>query len=106
MRWDKGDFRGRAPLAAEREARRGRRLRGLRADKARPPRDGCAVRRGHDEVGVVSSGNFSPVLGQGIALAFMAPDVAVGDDVVIDVRGRDLPAKVVKPPFHRQRPSG
>ena len=101
VRWDKGDFRGRAPLAAEREAGPHRRLRGLLAEKGRPPRDGCAVRRDGDEVGVVSSGNFSPVLGQGIALAFMAPDVAVGDDVVIDVRGRDLPARVVKPPFHR-----
>ena len=101
VRWDKGDFRGRAALAAEREAGPHRRLRGLLASKGRPPRDGCAVRRGDDEVGVVTSGNFSPVLGQGVALAFLAPDVSVGDDVVIDVRGRDLPATMVKPPFHR-----
>ena len=101
VRWDKGDFRGRAALEAEREAGPARRLRGLLAEKGRPPRDGCAVCRGDDEVGVVTSGNFSPVLGQGIALAFLAPDVGVGDEVVIDVRGRDLPAEVVKPPFHR-----
>ena len=101
VRWDKGDFRGRAALEAEREAGPARRLRGLLAEKGRPPRDGCAVRRGDDEVGVVTSGNFSPVLGQGIALAFLAPDIGVGDEVVIDVRGRDLPAEVVKPPFHR-----
>ena len=101
VRWDKGDFRGRAALQAEREVGPHRRLRGLLADKGRPPRDGCAVRRGDDTVGVVSSGNFSPILGQGIALAFLAPDVAVGDAVIIDVRGRDLPATVVKPPFHR-----
>ena len=101
VRWDKGDFRGRAALEAERESGPRRRLRGLLAAKGRPPRDGCAVRRGGDEIGVVTSGNFSPVLGQGIALAFLAPEVEVGDEVVIDVRGRDLPAKVVKPPFHR-----
>ena len=101
VRWDKGDFRGRAALEAERETGPRRRLRGLLAEKGRPPRDGCPVRRGDDEVGVVTSGNFSPVLGQGIALAFLAPEVGVGDDVVIDVRGRDLPAEVVKPPFHR-----
>ena len=101
VRWDKGDFRGRAALEAEREVGPHRRLRGLLAEKGRPPRDGCAVRRGGDEVGVVTSGNFSPVLGQGIALALLAPDVGVGHDVVIDVRGRDLPAQVVKPPFHR-----
>ncbi len=101
VRWDKGDFRGRAALEAEREVGPHRRLRGLLADKGRPPRDGCAVRRGDDTVGVVTSGNFSPILGQGIALAFLAPDVAPRDDVIIDVRGRDLPATVVKPPFHR-----
>lgn len=101
VRWDKGDFRGRAALEAERAAGPRRRLRGLLADKGRPPRDGCAVRRDGDEVGVVTSGNFSPVLGRGIALALLSPDVAVGDEVVIDVRGRDLPARVVKPPFHR-----
>ena len=101
VRWDKGDFRGRAALEAEREVGPHRRLRGLLASKGRPPRDGCTVRRGDDEVGTVTSGNFSPVLGQGVALAFLAPDVGVGDGVVIDVRGRDLPAEVVKPPFHR-----
>ena len=101
VRWDKGDFRGRAALDAERATGPRRRLRGLLAEKGRPPRDGCSVRRGEDEVGVVTSGNFSPVLGQGIALAFLAPDIGVGDDVIIDVRGRDRPAQVVKPPFHR-----
>ena len=101
VRWDKGDFRGRAALEAERDAGPWRRLRGLLAEKGRPPRDGCAVRRGGAEVGVVTSGNFSPVLGRGIALAFLASDVSLGDEVVIDVRGRDLPAEVVTPPFHR-----
>ena len=101
VRWDKGDFRGRAALEAERQAGPHRRLRGLLADKGRPPRDGCTVRQGDIDVGVVTSGNFSPVLGQGIALAFLTPDVDVGDEVIIDVRGRDLQAQVVKPPFHR-----
>ena len=101
VRWDKGDFRGRAALEAEREAGPHRRLRGLMGESRRPPRDGCTVRRGDDEIGAVTSGNFSPVLGRGVALAFLSPEVGVGDEVVIDVRGRDLPAKVVKPPFHR-----
>ena len=101
VRWDKGEFRGRAALETERKAGPRRRLRGLLAEGRRPPRDGCRVRGDGVDVGVVSSGNFSPVLGRGIALAFLAPDIALGDQVVIDVRGRDLPAEVVKPPFHR-----
>ena len=101
VRWDKGDFRGRTALEAEREAGPARRLRGLLAEGRRPPRDGCEVRRGDVHAGTVTSGNFSPVLGCGIALAFLAPEIAVGDEVLIDVRGKNLPAKVVKPPFHR-----
>ncbi len=100
VRWDKVDFRGRSALEAERASGPSRRLRGLLAEGRRPPRDGCEVRRGAGRAGVVTSGNFSPVLGRGIALALLAPDVEIGDEVVIDVRGRDLPAEVVKPPFH------
>ena len=48
---------------------------------------------------MVTSGNFSPVLEHGIALAFLPPDVADGTDVVIDVRGSSLPGRVVALPF-------
>jgi aminomethyltransferase len=50
-------------------------------------------------VGEVTSGTFSPTLKQGIALALLHPDVADGDHVEIDVRGRPVEATVVKPPF-------
>jgi len=36
---------------------------------------------------------------QGIALALLQSSVKEGDEVVIDVRGRNLAARVVKPPF-------
>jgi aminomethyltransferase len=49
--------------------------------------------------GVVTSGNFSPVLEHGVALAFLPPSVAIGDAVQIDVRGSMLDGVVVKPPF-------
>jgi aminomethyltransferase len=50
-------------------------------------------------VGEVTSGTLSPTLRNGIALALLSPSVAEGDEVVIDVRGREVPATVVKPPF-------
>ena len=68
--WDKGPFRGRDALLAEREAGPRRRLRGLVTDGRRPPREGSVVRRAGVRVGEVTSGNFSPELGHGIALAF------------------------------------
>jgi aminomethyltransferase len=97
--WDKADFRGRAPLAAERERGIVRRLRGLNVQGRRPPRAGSRVLRAGVDVGVVTSGNFSPMLGNGIALAFVPPDVAPGDALQIDVRGQLLDAEVVPLPF-------
>jgi aminomethyltransferase len=97
--WEKPDFRGRAPLAAERERGIARRLRGLDVQGRRPPRAGSRVLRAGVDVGVVTSGNFSPMLGNGIALAFVPPDVASGDAMQIDVRGQLLDAEVVPLPF-------
>jgi aminomethyltransferase len=101
--WDKGDFRGRAPLLAEKERGVLRRLRGLTNDGRRPPRAGQPVLRGGESVGEVTSGNFSPVLGHGIALAFLPPGVATGDEVVIDARGTEMQARVVETPFVSKR---
>lgn len=97
--WDKGDFPGRAALVAQKEAGVSPVLRGLVVSGRRPPREGQLVRRDGHEVGRVSSGNFSPSLGAGIALAFVDPAVVVGDHVVIDARGTDLDGSVVALPF-------
>jgi len=97
--WDKGPFRGRDALAAERETGPRRRLRGLVTDGRRPPREGSVVRRGTVDVGEVTSGNFAPELGHGVALAFLTPDTVEGDELVIDVRGTDIPARVAALPF-------
>ena len=50
-------------------------------------------------VGEVTSGTFSPTLKHGIALALVSKEVVVGDQLVVDVRGRDSQSKVVKLPF-------
>ncbi|MGZ4700908.1 MAG: glycine cleavage T C-terminal barrel domain-containing protein, partial [Ilumatobacteraceae bacterium] len=97
--WSKAEFRGRAALDAERTAGVRRLLMGIATDGRRPPRAECSVLIDGEAVGVVTSGNFSPVLGHGIALAFMPPDTAVGTDVAIDVRGSALTGRVAATPF-------
>jgi len=101
--WDKGPFRGREALARERIAGPRRRLRGLLAEGRRPPRAEDAVLMDGAVSGIVTSGNYSPVLQRGIALAFLPSDVAMGAEVDIDLRGGRTPAIVVKPPFQRLR---
>jgi aminomethyltransferase len=98
--WDKGDFRGRDALVAERERGVSRRLRGLTVQGRQPPRQGYTVLVEGKPAGEITSGNFSPMLGHGIALAFLPPAVEPGAQVAIDVRGQAVPAAVVKPPFY------
>ena len=50
-------------------------------------------------VGEITSGTFSPTLKEGIGLALLESGIEIGDQLMIDVRGRMLNAVVVKPPF-------
>lgn len=97
--WDKGEFRGRGALAAEREVGPSRRLRGIVLEGRRPARQGQVVAKGDRPVGEVTSGNFSPVLERGIALALLASDVSVGDDVEVALSSGAVPGRVVAMPF-------
>lgn len=105
--WDKGEFRGRTALLRERERGPRRLLRGLLCDGRQPPREQAPVRRRAEQVGTVTSGNFSPTLGRGIAMAFLdtGAGVAEGEALSIELRGRSLEARVVPMPFVT-RPKG
>jgi aminomethyltransferase len=98
--WNKDHFRGRAALEAEKARGVSRRVMGISIDCRRPARDGSLVLNSDGEqIGVVSSGNFSPTLGHCVALAFVAPSTSVGDTVSLDVRGTQIPGTVVTTPF-------
>ena len=100
--WHKGAFRGRAALEAERRRGVDRELRGLGVHGRQPPRAGYPVLVGDELVGEVTSGNFSPTLGHGIALAFLPPHSREGQEVTVDARGQRLPATIVPLPFVRR----
>ncbi len=93
------DFIGKAALEAERAAGPARKLVGLLLLER-------GVLRSHQRVvaegageGEVTSGTFSPTLERSIGLARVP--AATGGSVNVDIRGRLLPARVVKPPFAR-----
>ncbi|MCB1259466.1 MAG: glycine cleavage system protein T, partial [Acidimicrobiales bacterium] len=98
-----GDFRGRAALEAERETGPARLLYGVATAGRRPPRAEQAVLLDGAEAGVITSGNFSPELGHGIALAFLPPGLDPGTELGIDVRGSIEPARIVATPFIPKR---
>jgi aminomethyltransferase len=59
------------------------------------------VHTSHGE-GEITSGTFSPTMKKSIALARVPEGVVDGETVRVDVRGRSLAARVVRPPFVRQ----
>ncbi|MEV4720358.1 glycine cleavage system aminomethyltransferase GcvT [Micromonospora noduli] len=99
--WDKPAFWGRDALLAEKAAGPRRTLRGLVAVDRAIPRPGMTLHVGDTQVGIVTSGTFSPTRKQGIALALLNTDANLtdGDEVEIDIRGRRAPLKLTKPPF-------
>jgi len=100
--WDKPAFWGREVLVAERAAKAGPLLRGLKALGRGIPRPGMQV-TGSDEgdgaLGTVTSGTFSPTLRSGIGLALLDRSVVDGDVVLVEMRGRQEAFTVIKPPF-------
>ncbi len=98
--WDKPcGFRGKDALVAERERGVARRLAGLATAGRQPPRQHYPVFVDGHAAGEITSGNFSPVLGHGIALAFLPPNLAPGAAIEIEIRDRRVPASSVGTPF-------
>ncbi len=65
------------------------------------PRNGYAiVNDKNEEVGVVTSGTMSPILGKGIGLGYVKTEFAKNDETIfIAIRNKSVPAKVTKTPF-------
>ena len=91
------DFIGRAALESRAPVRR---LCGLLLLERGVLRAHQRVHTSHGP-GEITSGSFSPTLSRSIALARVPSAVTVGDDVAVDVRDRQLRARVVKYPFVR-----
>ena len=92
------DFTGRAALEAQQAAGAPRRMVGLVMDEKGVLRHGQAVRTAAGD-GEILSGTFSPTLGKAIAFA-RVPAGELGE-VRVDIRGRDVPVRIVKFPFVR-----
>ena len=74
---------------------------GFVADGRQPLRDGAEMCHGQERVGILTSGNFSPMRERGIGLGFVDADARLldGDAVTVLQRGRELTARLVRPPL-------
>ena len=98
--WKKESFIGSNVLLSQKNGTVERKSVAIKSLDRGIPRAGMSVKNSQgDVVGEVTSGTFSPSLKCGIALALVAKAVAVGDQLIIDVRGRESHCEVVKLPF-------
>jgi aminomethyltransferase len=103
VKLDKGDFRGRAALLRRKEDKALRQRVGLELSGKRIAREGSALKKNGEAVGVVCSGTFSPTLQKTIAMAYVDPaSMAVGTQLTVDVRGKDESATIIPLPFYKR----
>jgi aminomethyltransferase len=103
VKLSKGDFIGRDALERQKREALKRKLVGFEMLDRAPARDGYPIVIGGREVGRVTSGSPAPFLNKNIGLAYLPIEhCAVGTDISIVIRGREVPARVVETPFYRR----
>jgi len=103
---EKCEFVGRAAMVSQRTQGLARQLVGFELLEKAVPRHGFAIlstEHPDRSIGEVTSGNLSPILQKGVGLGYVPPRYAdPGTAILIDIRGKHVPAKVVKPPFYKK----
>lgn len=104
VKFEKGDFIGRAALEQQRAAGLTRRLVGFEMVGRGIARSHYKIVKDGQEVGEVTSGGPSPTLGKNIGLGYVAiAHAAIGTEVGILVRGEPVRAKIIPTPFYKRR---
>ena len=97
---NKGEFVAKPILEKIKAEGPKRKLVGMMLNDKAVPRHGYPLVVNGTNVGVVTSGTFSPSLEKGIALGYVnVPHTQIGSKIVMDVRGKMIDATVVDLPF-------
>jgi aminomethyltransferase len=101
------DFPGRDALKQLESRPLESKLVGLELEGRRLARGGCPILAEGKPAGHITSGTYSPSLKRPIALGYARLEYAEpGTELMIDIRGRPSPARVVELPFYRRRRKG
>ncbi len=99
----KSEFIGREALAAQKQQGLTSRVAGLELTGRGVPREGYPVMAEGREIGRITSGMFSPTFNKGLAMALISTEhTRPGTALTIDIRGKAVPATVVKTPFYKK----
>lgn len=97
---DKGEFIGKQTLVRVKQEGLKRRLVAFTLPEKTLARHGYPLKLNGSAVGYVTSGTFSPSLQQGIGMGYVSAALAgPGSQIVVEIRGKEIPVTIVKPPF-------
>lgn len=103
VKLDKEDFIGKAALVLQKQAGLRQKLIAFQLKQRGFPRHGYEVRFNGEPAGEVTSGTVSPMLEQGIGMAYVAAEAAkAGTAIEIMVRDKPAAAEVVRTPFYKE----
>lgn len=103
VKLDKGEFIGREALVQHKKDGISKRLVGIRSKEMGIPRQGVKIFKDKKIVGYVTSGTMSPTLNAPIGMAYVRIECSeVGSSLDLEIRGRYIPAEVVKLPFYKR----
>lgn len=101
VKFDKEDFVGKEAMLKRKEQSDLPIRVGLELEGKRPAREGCAIQSNGKNIGVVTSGTFTPTVQKSIAMGYVPREHSkIGTMLSIDIRGQSQPARVVKLPFY------
>jgi len=103
--FQKGDFIGSQRLLAQKQAGVARRFVAFELIEKAVPRHGFRILdpTAAHPIGDVTSGNLSPLLQKGIGLGYVPVSFAEpGTSILIEIRSKNVPAHIVKPPFYKR----
>jgi len=105
VKLNKGEFVGSQRLKELKERGLPKQLICLVSEGKALPRQGYTVKADGEPIGQVTSGSQGICVGTPIAMAYVPPECAkVGANLAVEIRGVDVPAKVVPRPFYKCPP--
>jgi aminomethyltransferase len=100
---EKGDFIGKAGLLLHKKDGISKKLVGIKLKDVGIPRQGHKIFKNNKVAGYVTSGTLSPTLNMPIGMGYVRVEYSdTGSTIDIEIRGRFVPAEVVKLPFYKR----
>jgi aminomethyltransferase len=103
VKFDKEDFIGKNSLLMHKEEGLSKKLVGIKLKEMGIPRQGCKMFKNGVLIGYITSGTMSPTLKTPIGMGYVKIENSeIGSTLDIEIRGKLVPAEIVKLPFYKR----